>query len=39
MEGLRVMLGHASVATTQVCLHVQEPRLAELQAKAEPLHL
>jgi hypothetical protein len=39
MEGLRVMVRHASVARTQVCLHVDESRLAELQAKAEPLSL
>ena len=39
LESLRVILGHASVATTQIYLHVDESRLAELQAKAEPLKL
>ena len=39
IESLRVMLGHSSVATTQVYLHVDETRLSELQAKAEPLKL
>jgi site-specific recombinase XerD len=39
LESLRVTLGHSSVATTQVYLHVDETRLAELQAKAAPFEV
>lgn len=39
LESLRVALGHSSLTTTQVYVHVDEARLAELQARAEPLPL